>query len=143
MSKCKMTVLLTTMFLLTIVLTGLPAEPAYSEEAPAWAMKIMKNITITGLTYEGERLEVSYLGKGSWSSTVTDVCYFVLWRMLRIEGSWRRDLQAHIELAKVGEGVYVMEVYHSWPPPTITMPYSFTVVRETDYLTILRITAEV
>ena len=133
--------------IMVTVLIGLPTQPAYSKEPPSWAMKIIKNTTFSGLTKpeEGEKQEVKYLGKGAWEANgIDDVWYFAVWRLLRSEGDcsgWKRDLQAHIELAKIRDGVYWMEIYHSWRTLQVSMPYENTVLYETPHVLILNITA--
>ena len=98
-------------------------------------MKIMKNIEISGLTNGGiEHVVVKYSGRGAWDDNI-EVWYFNLWRQKN--RGWDKDLQAHIELAELTEGVYRIEIYHSWTTISVEMPYEYTVHLEEPHLLIL------
>ena len=86
-------------------------------EVPCWCSAIMEDIEISGLTKDGEGQTVQYIGMGGWNSY--DVCLFLVWRW---HNGGTRDLQAHIELAKISDRIYKMEIYHSWKTPTVSMP---------------------
>lgn len=145
MSRKMTLVVLMIAVLIVTSLTSSPTHQAYSKQPPSWAMKIIKNTTISGLINEGEEQTVKYLGKGAWGNGINEVWFFAVWRLHRSEGSecsgWKKDLQAHIELGKMGEGVYRMEIYHSWTTLTVAMPYDNTILLETDFLLVLNITA--
>ena len=128
--------------LITTVLLSLPTNPTVSGEPPAWAKEIMNNTEIIGLANEGEEQVVRYLGEGAWTGG-SEVWFFAIWRLHRPEGSkcMEKDLQAHIELAKIDEGVYRMEIYHSWKTPTVTMPYDYTTILTEPHLLVLEIEA--
>lgn len=152
MSRKMSVVVLLMMILIATLLIGSPTQQAYSKQPPSWAMKIIKNTTFSGLTrpLEGEKQEVKYLGKGAWEvNGIDDVWYFAVWRLLRSEGpdcsGWKRDLQAHVELAKIREGVYAMEIYHSWTTLSVDVPSEYKgtpfVIYEDPHLLVLNITA--
>lgn len=56
-----------------------------------------------------------------------------------------QDMQAYIELAKISDNVYLMEIYHSWLTLSVDMPSDYKgtpfVIRETPHLLVLNITA--
>ena len=136
--KNKKNIGLTALLAFTVLLS-LTTQPVFSKTSPSVAMKIMKNIDISGLINDGEQVVVKYAGKGSYDGN-NEVWYFSLWRQ-RNPG-WDKDLQAHIELRKVGDGVYIMEIYHSWTTISVDMPpqYEYTVMQQTAHLLVLRIT---
>lgn len=129
--------------LIATVMLSLPTSPTVSGEPPAWAREIMNNTEILGLANEGEKQVVKYLGKGAWTDG-SEVWFFAVWRLHRPEDSkcMEKDLQAHIELAKMDEGVYRMEIYHSWKTPTVIMPYDYTAILTEPHLLVLEIQAD-
>jgi len=111
--------------------------------SPSQAFYFSLDRSISGLANEGEEQVVRYLGEGAWTGG-SEVWFFAVWRLHRPEGSkcMEKDLQAHIELAKIDEGVYRMEIYHSWKTPTVTMPYDYTAILTEPHLLILEIEAD-
>ena len=108
-------------------------------EECSWCKWIMGNTTISGLIHNGEAQTIEFLSKGAWDNQINDICFYLVWRI----GSAGRDLQAHIELAKMGEKVYRMEIYHSWNTLQVIIggPYSYTVLPESnDFMLVLSIT---
>ena len=122
-----------------------PANSCYGP--PCWCRTIMKDTSLSGLFREGERQTFAYIGMGEWDSY--EVCNYIIWRWWNKDGVWKRDLQAHIELANLGGGVYRMEIYHSWPStesepiPIVTMPYYYTVLDDYPHLLVLIIEADI
>lgn len=125
-----------------VALSGLNSAQIARGDPPSWAIKIMEETFISGLVRENEIQKVEYLGKGMWNNTV-EAWYFVVWRLHKYNEGWERDLQAHIELAKIGEDLYKMEIYHSWDTLIVEMPFEHETNHQEDYLLVLRIQAEV
>jgi hypothetical protein len=121
--------------------TSLAVEPASSCgcNPPCWCWAIMDNIEITGLINVGESQSIEYIGMSNWNSY--DVCNYLVWRW-HSEGQ-KRDLQAHIELGKISDGVYRLEIYHSWKTLSVSLPYNYKVIFDSDNILVLRIEDDV
>lgn len=121
--------------------TSLTVEPASSCgcQTPCWCKAIMDNIEISGLIKVGESQSIEYIGMSNWNSY--EVCNYLVWRWH--SGGQKRDLQAHIELAKMSDGVYVMEIYHSWNTLSVNLPFNYRVTFNSDNILVLRIEDDV
>jgi hypothetical protein len=101
---------------------------SFGIETVAWHEEIITNVTFYGLAQEsaGEDLVLVYDGEGTWANGISEVHNYLLYRTSE---SGIFDLQAHIELAKVGDTTYRMEIYHSVPNWNFDfdMPYSYEV----------------
>ncbi|UCH37368.1 MAG: hypothetical protein JSV76_06750 [Candidatus Bathyarchaeota archaeon] len=104
----------------------------------AWHEELMANSTFDGLIHDSESLVIVYVGTGAWSSSVTDVHNYLIYRESE---SGILDLQARIELARMGPTTYVMEIYHSVRNGDFSFatPYTHIIKRETNFLTSIEI----
>lgn len=109
-------------------------------EECVWHEAIMQNTTFHRLANEaeGESLVIVDHGNGSYPNGNSDVHFYSIYK---INATGLSDLQAHVELAKISDTTYIMEIYHSVPNGTFSfeMPYTYTVQFENAYLTVLRI----
>lgn len=88
-------------------------------------------------------MRTDFLGEGNWTMDGTmPVCVYALWRI----HSRGEDMQAYIELGKKSDGVYIMEIYHSWTSLSVDMPSEYKgtpfVIYETPHMLMLNITAD-
>jgi hypothetical protein len=134
-----LTLCITTLLMFGLFAAILPLSFGIGEEL-AWHEQIMANTTFNNLADPGETLLIVYEANGNYSNGVTDTHNYLIYR---IDEAGLRDLQAHIELAKVGNNTYQMEIYHSVPnwKFSFEMPYTHTVQIETRYLITLIIEA--
>jgi hypothetical protein len=109
-----------------------------------WHELIMNQLTLRGIIgfCRDNEIELVYDGPGVYESGLADVHFYLVYKVN--DDPYIRDLQAHIELIRVGADTYVMEIYHSINNGMFSfeLPYENVVTVETPYFTEAVITGD-
>jgi hypothetical protein len=109
-----------------------------------WHELIMNQLTLRGIIgfCRGNELELRYDGPGVYESGLADTHFYLVYKVN--DDPYIRDLQAHIELVRLGADTYRIEIYHSINHGVFgfELPYEYMETIVTPYFTEAIITGD-
>jgi hypothetical protein len=118
-------------------LTVVNGVPIVQTAVLNWHELIMNQLTVNGIIgfCRGNMIQLRYDGPGIYENGLRDAHFYLVYKVNH--DPLIRDLQAHIELMRVGPDTYVMEIYHSINNGEFSfeLPYQHDITLETPYFT--------